>query len=97
MIGTGLVQPGPNVDAIGAWLEVKIGDATTRRELTVGGGHAGGQLGWIHVGLGSATEADVRVLWPDGVQGPWTRVQADQFLDLDRVTGTARPWTPSAP
>ena len=92
-----LHQPGPNVDAIGAWLEVKIGDATTRRELTVGGGHAGGQLGWIHVGLGPTTEADVRVLWPDGVQGPWMRVGADQFLDLDRATGTARPWTPSAP
>ena len=26
-----------------------------RREITVGGGHAGGQLGWLHVGLGSAT------------------------------------------
>ena len=27
----------------------------TRRELTIGGGHIGGQLGWIHVGLGAAT------------------------------------------
>jgi len=90
-------QPGPNVDAIGAWLEVKIGDATIRRELTVGGGHAGGQLGWIHVGLGPASEADLRVLWPDAVTGPWMHVQADQFLDLDRASGIARPWTPSAP
>jgi len=90
-------QPGPNVDAIGAWIEVKIGDTTIRRELTVGGGHAGGQLGWIHVGLGPAAEADVRVLWPDGTQGPWLRVEADQFLDLDHASGTARPWTPSAP
>jgi hypothetical protein len=79
-------QPGPNVDAIGAWLEVKIGD-----------GHAGGQLGWIHVGLGPASEADLRVLWPDAVTGPWMHVQADQFLDLDRASGIARPWTPSAP
>jgi hypothetical protein len=45
-------QPGPNRDAIGAWIEVKVGDDTMRRELTVGGGHAGGQLGWVHFGLG---------------------------------------------
>jgi len=29
-------QPGPNLDAIGAWIEVKVGDTTLRRELTVG-------------------------------------------------------------
>ena len=28
------------------------------REVTVGGGHAGGQLGWIHFGLGAADRAD---------------------------------------
>ena len=47
-------SPDPNRDAIGAWVEVKVGDATLRRELTVGGGHVGGQLGWIHFGLGPA-------------------------------------------
>ena len=30
------------------------GDRVMRREVTVGGGHAGGQLGWIHFGLGDA-------------------------------------------
>ena len=68
-----------------------------RRELTVGGGHAGGQLGWIHVGLGPASGADVRVLWPDGTAGAWTRVGANQFVVLDRASGSARPWTPPAP
>ena len=29
--------------------------ARCSRELTVGGGHGGGQLGWVHVGLGAAT------------------------------------------
>ena len=90
-------QPGPNRDAIGAWLEVRVGDTTMRRELTVGGGHAGGQLGWIHVGLGPASGADVRVLWPDGTAGAWTRVGANQFVVLDRASGSARPWTPPAP
>ena len=92
-----ITQTGPNRDAIGGWLEVKVGDTTMRRELTVGGGHAGGQLGLIHVGLGPARDADVRVLWPDGQAGPWLRVGADAFLDLDRASGTARTWTPPAP
>ena len=38
-----LRQPAPNVDAVGAWVEVRVGDRTRVREVTVGGGHAGGQ------------------------------------------------------
>ena len=53
-IGVRLQQPAPNVDAIGAWVEVRAGERTTTREVTVGGGHASGQLGWLHFGLGSA-------------------------------------------
>ena len=86
-------QAAPNVDAIGGWLEVRSGPATWRRELTVGGGHAGGQLGWIHVGLGAATSAEVRVRWPDGTEGPWQPVTADGFVIVDRATGI-KPWTP---
>ena len=76
-----LSEPGGNRDAIGAKLEVQVGDLTMRREMTVGGGHGGGQLGWIHVGLGPATQAKVRVTWPDGEQGPWMTVSADSVLD----------------
>lgn len=89
-------QPGPNRDAIGGWLEVRVGDTTTRRELTVGGGHIGGQLGWIHFGLGRATVADVRVQWPDGETGPWIHVPANEFADIDRGATEARPWQPPA-
>jgi len=92
-----VTENGPNRDAIGGWVEVRVGGTTMRRELTVGGGHAGGQLGWVHVGLGLTSEADVRVVWPDGQAGPWLHVAADQFLDLDRAAGTAQPWTPPAP
>ena len=49
-----LRQPAPNVDAIGSWVEVRVGDRTLVHEVTVGGGHAGGQLGWLHFGLGDA-------------------------------------------
>ena len=89
-----LTQPGGNRDAIGARLEVKVGDTVMHRELTVGGGHIGGQLGWIHVGLGSATSADVRVTWPDGEAGPWIPVTADGFREIERGVAQARTWTP---
>jgi len=87
-------QPAPNIDAIGAWVEVRVGDRVLRRELTVGGGHAGGQLGWIHFGLGDASTADIRVAWPGGETGPWVRVAADRFLILRRGASDARPWSP---
>jgi enediyne biosynthesis protein E4 len=63
-----LQQPGPNRDAIGAWVEVELGapmeKRSVRQELTVGGGHASGHLGLIHFGLGKAESARVRVRWP---------------------------------
>ena len=62
--------------------------------MTVGGGHIGGQLGWLHVGLGPATTAQVRVTWPDGEVGPWLTVAADQFLDIARGETQATPWSP---
>lgn len=78
-------QPGePNVDAIGAWIDVRIGDRTLTRERTVGGGHASGELGSLHFGLGDATEARVRVEWPDGKTGPWQTVRAGARVTIDR-------------
>jgi enediyne biosynthesis protein E4 len=89
-----LAQPAPNVDAIGAWVEVRIGDRVASREQTVGGGHAGGQLGWIHFGLGGAGDADVRVIWPNGDAGPWQHVGANRFFTLTRGADGARAWSP---
>lgn len=79
-----LHQEGTNRDAIGAWLEVRIGEKVQRREITGGGGHASGQLGWWHFGLGAATSAEVRVIWPDGQVGPWASVAANGFYNLER-------------
>jgi hypothetical protein len=89
-------QPAPNPDAIGGWLETRVGGVTTQRELTVGGGHVGGQLGWVHVGLGAATAADVRVLWPDGSAGPWITLAADRFAIITKGATDATAWTPPA-
>jgi len=87
-------ETAPNVDAIGGWLEVEAGKLTLRRELTIGGGHAGGQLGWVHFGLGSASSAQVRVKWPDGQTGPWLTVSANEFVDIERGASQAQPWSP---
>jgi hypothetical protein len=64
------------------------------REVTVGGGQAGGQLGWIHFGLGAAERAEIRVQWPDGEAGPWLTLAANRFAVIERGAGEARPWLP---
>jgi hypothetical protein len=89
-----LAQSGPNPDAIGAWIEVRSGERTSRTEVVVGGGHVGGQLGWVHVGLGETSTADVRVTWPDGETGPWQSVDGNQFVVIERGTAGPNPWTP---
>jgi hypothetical protein len=90
-----LRQDGANRDAIGAWVTLRIGDRTIEREVTVGGGHAGGQLGWIHLGLGPAERAEVRVQWPDGEVGPWLPLEAGGFGILARGAGAVEPWSPA--
>ncbi len=88
-----LRQDGVNRDAIGAWLEVKCADKVLRREITVGGGHAGGQSGWWHFGLGDISETEVRVIWPDGETGPWQQVSGKSFYVLQRGQ-PAHQWAP---
>lgn len=92
-----LVQAAPNVGAIGAKVDIRAGGVTTRRELTIGGGHAGGQLGWIHVGLGPSTSADVRVVWPGGETGPWLPAEADEYVIVTRGANSVQRWSRPAP
>jgi hypothetical protein len=89
-----LRQPAPNVDAVGAWVETRAAGRTTVREVTVGGGHASGRTGWIHVGLGDADQVEVRVQWPDGQLGPWLTLEAGQLATIDRGASEATLWTP---
>ncbi len=90
-----LKDAAPNVDAVGAWLEVDVRGRTTVREVTVGGGHAGGQTGWHHFGLGDADVARVRVRWPDGELGSWIPVEADRFVVVERGADEATAWSPT--
>jgi len=93
-IAVRLQQPGGNRDAIGSWIEVRTGEGTNQREVTIGGGHAGGQLGWIHFGLGDADRAQIRVRWPDGEIGPWLELDADRFATIERGATELQPWVP---
>ncbi len=73
-----------NSQAVGAFIEVKVGDHVHLREITVGGGHAGDVSGPQHFGLGDAETVEVRVRWPDGTQGDWIEVP---------VNGSWRVWS----
>jgi hypothetical protein len=82
-----LQQAGGNRDAVGAWVEVELGGRVVREELTIGGGHASGNLGWMHFGLGEAKEAKVRVQWPQGDWSDWSPVASDAFYTVDKEAG----------
>jgi hypothetical protein len=64
------------------------------REVTVGGGHAGGQLGWLHFGVGDADSVEVRVQWPDGEPGRWMNTAVNQFMIVERGTSEPTVWQP---
>ena len=85
-----LADEGDNLDAIGAWIEVEADGHKQRREITVGGGHGGGALGWTHFGLGAAKSARVRVIWPDGSEGGWMDLTPG-FYRVTRSGAEAQP------
>ena len=93
-LAVSLSQPGPNRDAIGAWIEVESDGRVQVRELTVGGGHAGGSAGWRHFGLGQAGRARIRVRWPDGSRGDWLLVFANRYARILRDARLPRVWRP---
>jgi hypothetical protein len=89
-----LVEPNPNRDAVGARIAVRTGTRTMNRTIQVGGGDASGHAGWVHVGLGTAERAEIRVQWPDGEQSYPYRVFANQFVVVDRTKEQAAYWYP---
>ncbi|HJT63200.1 MAG TPA: CRTAC1 family protein, partial [Candidatus Limnocylindria bacterium] len=90
-VAVGLRQAAPNPDAIGAWIEARVGERMLLREVTVGGGHLSGQLGPVHLGIGDADEIEIRVTWPDGEVGPWLQVGANQVVFIERGATEAAP------
>lgn len=83
-----LGQPAPNTHAVGAWIEMKTPNRIIAREVTVGGGHAGGALGAEHFGLGPLEEVRIRVIWPDGTRSDWVPVSANQAVTVSKIGAT---------
>jgi hypothetical protein len=80
-----LKQPSPNVDAIGAKIELRAGEGRSQfREITLGGGHVSGVLIPHHFGIGTAESVKVRVTWPDGTASEWVDVTAGETETLAR-------------
>jgi enediyne biosynthesis protein E4 len=79
-----LKNAGPNHDGIGAWIEVAHFGKMMRREITVGGGHASGQLGFWHFGLGEDEKASVHAIWPDGSTSDWQDIAANKNYVLEK-------------
>lgn len=76
-----LTGAGRNTGAVGAVIEIRTQDgAMQTREITVGGGHAGGHAGLEHFGLGEAETAEFRVIWPDGTATEWQDTGANRIL-----------------
>ena len=89
-----LHQDGTNRNAIGSWIQVRARGDVIEREVTVGGGHAGGELGWMHFGLGDEDSPQLRVVWPDGETGPWVDVEPNQLLIVNRESDSTETWSP---
>lgn len=89
-----LFQKGANRDAIGAQVNVKLGNQTLTRDVTIGGGHASGQIGFIPFGTGVAERAQIRVRWPDGDWSHPYRVFTNNFVRIERGAADAEYWYP---
>jgi len=89
-----LVNGDHNVNAVGATVTIKTGNLTQSRVVQVGGGHASGQLGFIHFGLGVAERAKIRVRWPNGDWSHEYRVFANNFVQVKRQHPEALYWYP---
>lgn len=89
-LGVVLSQPAPNPTAVGARVFVATDGVdgsdrpTQTQQHTIGGGHAGGQSGPLHFGLGAAQQARIRVIWPDGTQSPDISVPVNGVVVVER-------------
>ncbi|WP_108836515.1 CRTAC1 family protein [Tateyamaria sp. Alg231-49] len=75
-----LRRAGANTHGVGAWVEVDDGTSVQAREITVGGGHAGGVAGPQHFGLGDVETVRLRVRWPHADWSDWRDVGVDQVV-----------------
>ncbi|MBO6552812.1 MAG: CRTAC1 family protein [Roseitalea sp.] len=77
-------QSGSNINAVGAIVESRFDGRIHTREITIGGGHAGGSALPQHFGLGDAETAEIRVIWPDGEISDWLTLDAGRTWTVTR-------------
>ncbi|MEP3640020.1 MAG: CRTAC1 family protein [Paracoccaceae bacterium] len=81
---------GTNTHAIGAFIEVEDDQGIQSREITIGGGHAGGSAVPQHFGLAANDTVRVRVRWPQGEQSDWIETTSNQRLRITKDGQNAR-------
>ena len=73
-----LVGTGANREAIGAWVEIQIGDRSLRRQVMPSRSYLAQVELPVTFGLGAAEQVDSTVVtWPDGSTQPVTNVRID--------------------
>lgn len=93
-LGIELKQKGPNANAVGARISVRIGNRSLVKDVEIGGGHASGTLGFEHFGVGTAERAQIRIRWPDGSWSHGYRVFTNAFVVIERDNPNAIQWHP---
>jgi len=89
-----LKQQGQNHFAVGARLSLKSGNHIQTRRIQIGGGHASGEIGFVHFGLGVAERATLRVQWPDGEWSAPYQLFANQHVVVSRDSDQVLQWFP---
>lgn len=71
-----LEHDAPNVDAVGATIEVTTGEKKQVRNVSCGEGYLGQRAPSFLFGLGKEKTADVRIRWPDGTTEAFEKLSA---------------------
>lgn len=77
----------PNTQAVGAKIYVTANGVTQLREVRAGSNFVSQSPGDAHFGLGSASSAVVRVVWPDGTSTAPATFSANRIVILGRAGG----------
>ncbi|MAG92748.1 MAG: hypothetical protein CMJ48_03210, partial [Planctomycetaceae bacterium] len=90
-----LVGRSSNRDAIGARVELALGEKTLIKTVHAGDGYLSQSSKWVHFGLGDAASVErVSVRWPGGGVERFTGIGPDARYTLSQGEGRAELWRP---
>ena len=78
-----LVGHTSNRDGIGAEIKVKMQQTSQWLTVSTASSYLSSSDKRAHFGLGSATVADIEIVWPSGIHQTMHQVKADQLLKVD--------------